>query len=225
MILGNQCRGYRLGSGVIDLAHQRFIVNVPKNASSFILDWTSRSGKWHAHSLTDVQNHPSIQEIIVILRDPVERWLSGFTQYACSWLLNASRFFDTVTGPGPEFQRKTGREFVENYNWLTERLMFDNLETFDDHVWPQHWFFETLLPDIPRRYFYIDNGFNQRLQTHLGLCDPDPDLDRNAGADNQDMLVIQQFLAQRMAAVPELLSAVKTAYAGDYKIIESMKCR
>lgn len=225
MIPDNNRRGYQFGSGVIDRVHQRFVVGIPKNASSFVLDWCTRSGEWHVHSLIDTAQHNSVQEVIVILRDPVERWLSGFAQYACSWLLNASRFFDTATGPGANFQRRNGADFVQHYNWLTERLIFDNLETFDDHVWPQTWFFHTLLPDVPRRYFLLDPDFDLRFQSYLHLPDPSADLDRNSGNQDSDMQQIQQFLRQRVDAVPELLNAIQTAYAQDYDMIESLQCR
>jgi len=218
-------RGYRFGSGVIDRSHQRFIVDIPKNASSFILDWTSGSGEWHVHTLTDTRSHDRLQEMIIILRDPVQRWVSGFAQYACSWILNASRFFDTKHGPGLDFQRRTGQQFVEQYNWITERLIFDNLETFDDHVWPQTWFFQDLLPGVPRRFFVLNDTFNHDFAKHLGLPDPGPDLDRNAGDRSHDARVIQRFLRSRIEAVPELLAAIKEAYSQDYKMIDSLKCQ
>lgn len=209
---------------MIDRLHQRLILDIPKNASSFILDWTTRTDQWHVHTLLDTRNHHSLQEIIVVLRDPVERWLSGFAQYACSWVLNASRFFNTDTGPGETFQRKSGREFVERYDWVTERLIFDNLETFDDHVWPQTWFFNDLLPRVPRRYFMLDHDFNKQFALHLNLPPPAEDLDRNIGDSNADAREIRQFLLARIHAVPELLAAIRQAYRQDYEIIDCLRC-
>jgi hypothetical protein len=222
VILDSNRRGYKFGSGLIDRSRQRFILDIPKNASSFIMDWTTRTGHWHVHALADVQHHDSLQELIIVLRDPLQRWLSGFAQYASGWVLNASRFFHTDTGPGSEFQRKTAREFVQNYNWLTERLIFDNLETFDDHVWPQTAFFQGLLPDVPRRYFFLDSAFDREFAQYLDLPVPSADLDRNVGKDDPDMRQIQQFLVQRINTVPELLSAIRQAYHQDYDLIDSL---
>jgi hypothetical protein len=218
-------RGYRFGSGLVDRSHQRFIVDIPKNASSFILDWAHRSGGWHVHTLPDTHSHPTLQQVIVVLRDPVQRWISGFAQYACGWVLNASRFFDTEHGPSEHFQRRTGKEFVEHYDWLTERLIFDNLETFDDHVWPQAWFLQGLLPEVPRRYFLLDDGFEGVFAEHLGLTVPAADLDRNQGDRNEDARVIRQFLRERIQAVPELRTAITEAYRHDYELIDSIKCQ
>lgn len=223
MISHRDDRGYQPGSGVIDRSHQRFILHIPKNASSFISHWTTRSGQWHVHTLTDCQDHDDLQQMIIVLRDPVERWLSGFAQYACSWLLNASRFFDTATGPGQNFQRRTGQEFVQHYNWMTERLIFDNVEIFDDHVWPQSCFFRDILPDVPRRFFVLDHDFDHRFAQYLDLPAPDPDLDRNIGDANPDVRQIRQFLKSRMQDVPELLRCVKQVYEQDYHLIDSLR--
>jgi hypothetical protein len=218
-------RGYQFGSGLVDRSHQQFIVDIPKNASSFILDWTHRSGGWHVHTLTDTHSHDTLQEVIVVLRDPVQRWLSGFAQYACGWVLNASRFFDTKHGPSQDFQRQTGQAFIQQYNWALERLIFDNLETFDDHVWPQTWFLQDLLPEIPRRYFLLDNGFEVAFAGYLGLTAPAADLDRNQGNRNEDARVIQQFLRERIQAVPQLKAAITEAYRHDYELIDCVKCQ
>jgi len=208
---------------LIDQSHQRFILDIPKNASSFIMDWTTRTGRWHVHTLTDASNHDSLQEVIIVLRDPVQRWLSGFAQYASSWILNASGFFETDQGPSQDFQRSSGREFVEQYNWITERLIFDNLEIFDDHVWPQTWFFHDLLPAVPRCYFVLDDNFNHDFAQYLDLPEPSPDLDRNAGDSNEDAREIQQFLRTRIHAVPELMAAIKRAYRQDYDLKGSLR--
>ena len=216
MIFKRDRHQHHLGSGLIDAAHNRYIVNIPKNASSFILDWTGRNS-WNT------TKHPEtfdLKEMIVVMRDPVERWISGFTQYASSWLINASRFFDTCDGPGQDFQRMNGSDFVQAYNWLVERLIFDNAENFDDHTWPQTYFFQDIIPTIPRRFFYMHQGWVTEFQKYLDLTDPMPDLDRNDSDINVDQHAIKDFLRQRIRAVPELHTIIREAYEQDYDIIE-----
>ena len=225
MILDNDRRGYRFGAGMISNERRQFVLNIPKNASSFITNWTIQSGEWQVHTLADSKTHHGLKEVIIILRDPVDRWLSGFSQYACSWILNACRFFDTARGPGADFQYQTAQKFVESYNWVIERLIFDNLETFDDHVWPQTCFFQNLLPDVPRKYFLLDKNFDQEFGRYLDLPMPDPGLDRNVGNGSSDMRVLKQFLQARINAAPELAAALKQAYQQDYEIIYSLQCR
>jgi hypothetical protein len=213
-------KGFTYGSGLISSDHTRFIVNIPKNASSYLLNW-SQANQWTAVNA----NHfaQTLQEIIVVLRDPTERWISGVAQYLSGNILHAKRFYSIDTGPGKDFQYVSASEFIKNYNYLTERLLFDNLELFDDHVWPQQTFFKELLPDIPRRYFYINADFDNQLQNYLGWKSATPELDRNDSNNDSDKKLIKQFLRDRLIQVSELQKTVLDAYVEDYKLIEQIK--
>lgn len=213
-------KGFTYGSGLISPDHTKFIVNIPKNASSYLQNWSHRNG-WSVASAMDFSQ--SIKELVVILRDPEERWISGFAQYASGNILHAKRFYSTDTGPGKDFQYMSAQEFIENYNPLTERLIFDNLELFDDHVWPQQCFFKDLLPTVSRKYFYIDNEFDQCIQQYLNFLNPEPDLDRNDSNNDPDKKLIKQFINNRLSQITELRATIKTAYAQDYQLIEQIK--
>jgi hypothetical protein len=213
-------KGFEYGSGLVNPDRTRFIVNIPKNASSFLEHW-SHENQWTVACASDVAQ--TLQEIIVVLRDPVERWISGFAQYASGNILHAKRFYSTDTGPGPDFQYMSAVEFVNNYNPLTERLVFDNLELFDDHVWPQHVFFKDLLPDLPRRYFYINENVNHQLQTYLEWAPASENLDRNDSNNDSDKKLIKQFLRDRLNQILELKKTILDAYVEDYKLIEQIK--
>lgn len=209
-------KGFAYGSGLISPDHTKFIVNIPKNASSYLLDW-SRQNRWSVGSAQDFGH--KIQEIIVVLRDPMERWISGFAQYVSGNVLHAKRFYNTDTGPGKDFQYMSAQEFITNYNPLTERLIFDNLELFDDHVWPQQIFFNELLPTVPRRYFYIDNEFDHRIQQYLGFANPGSALDRNNSDNDPDKKLIKQFINLRLDEINELRMTIVNAYSQDYELI------
>jgi hypothetical protein len=100
--------------------------------------------------------------------------------------------------------------------------VFDNLELFDDHVWPQQVFFKNLLPTVPRKYFYINNNFDQCIQKYLNLSTPGPDLDRNDSNSDQDKKLIKQFINDRLNQVTELRATINKAYAEDYQLIEQI---
>lgn len=197
----------------------RFIVNIPKNASSFVGDWASRHG-WTA-SIAD--DHITIQEIIVILRDPVERWISGIAQYLRGFILS-------VHGPnGPIFPGDTITEhdypmdvemFTKQYNDVTERLIFDVISRFDDHVWPQ-WEILQGLPDCQRRWFYMDGDLEQKLSEYLGW-NPIDGLDRNRGSDDLNTRGLQVFFQQRLQQRPELEQRLRQHYKKDYELIAQM---
>jgi hypothetical protein len=213
-------KGFTYGSGLTSPDRTKFIVNIPKNASSFLLNW-SQHNQWTAGNAAHFAE--TLQEIIVILRDPTERWISGVAQYLSGNILHAKRFYSTDTGPSPDFQYMSASEFIKNYNPLTERLLFDNLELFDDHVWPQQIFFKDLLPNLPRKYFYIDKNINNHLQNYLGWLPASENLDRNDSNNDLDKKLIKQWLKDRLKQVPELQRTILNAYVEDYKLIEQIK--
>ena len=69
-------RGFGYGTGLLSPDCSKFIVSMPKNASSFVKGvLIGARGHWH-HSETLVNG----QENLVVLRDPIDRWCSGIVQ-------------------------------------------------------------------------------------------------------------------------------------------------
>jgi len=214
-------RGYGYGSGVLSPTQDRFLINIPKNASSYMLDWTNRHG-WTSVVIDNTSPlGDSIQEMIVCVRDPVQRWISGVGQYLTSYVLNVTGAYSWETGPGPDDQQISADDFVADYNQVVERLLFDNLSRLDDHVWPQTEFFENLLPSVPRKFFYIDQDFDQRIGEYLGF-DPISNLDGNRADSNPDTHKIQTFIRHRLNTRPELEQRVRKAYVRDYDLIKQV---
>ena len=221
MIIQLASRGYGYGSGTLSPNHDRFLVNIPKNASSYMLDWANRHG-WVSAVINDtVVRNNDIKEMIVCVRDPVQRWISGVGQYLTSYVLNVTGAYSWETGPGPDDQQISADDFVADYNQVVERLLFDNLSRLDDHVWPQIEFFENLLPTVPRKFFYIDQDFDQRIGDYLGFLSVD-NLDRNRADATPDTHKIQTFIRHRLNTRPELEQRVRKAYARDYELINQV---
>ncbi len=215
-------RGYIHRAGFLSPDETRFIVNIPKNASSYIGDWGQRYG-WKPVRITG--GLPGMKELIVVLRDPVDRWVSGISQYICSYILS-------VYGPnGPVFDAAEATEhdyflsadaFIEQYTDLTERLLFDSASRFDDHVWPQSELIDGLMFGIPRTYFIVSPNLTKELSTHLGLPVMDG-VDRNSGADHPEQKKIQEFMRNRLEKRPELVVRLRRHYKTDYDLINSVK--
>lgn len=218
MISALQTRGFGHGSGVLSPTHDRFIINVPKNASSFVLDW----GRRHGWQTALAKNHSDIiTELIVILRDPIERWISGISQYINTYILSAH-------GPnGPIFPGESltkydykmdARTFIDQYKDITERLIFDVISRFDDHVWPQNEIIRDILPGVPHKYFMLDHEFDQKIKQYLGW-QSFTGLDRNQGSENDNIAMLQNFFRERLTQRPELHQRLRRHYADDYLLL------
>jgi len=216
-------RGFGYGTGSLSPDCSQFILNMPKNASSYMLDWAGRHG-WTMATVGDSCNWDQVQEMIVVLRNPLDRWISGIAQYLNTYILS-------VVGPnGPVYnisdstaydKKLTAEDWIEQYNQATERIVFDLISRFDDHTWPQCELFENLLPNVNRKYFYLDRDFDTKISAYLNF-EPYVDLDRNQSNANQNIQKLQEFFKHRLNTRPELRERVQKAYARDYEIIKQV---
>jgi hypothetical protein len=216
-------KGFDYGSGTLSPNQIQFVVNIPKNASSFILSWLTQF-EWHP---ANIKNHfANIGEIIVIVRDPLERWISGISQYLNTYILS-------VAGPnGPIFPGQpvtefdyvmSADDFIRQYNQTVERLLFDVIDKFDDHTWSQSYFFQYLYPEKRRTYFYMDDDFTEKISSYLNLpVDTNSSLDYNSSKSNLNIKLLQNFFQQRLVLRPELKDRIFNAYHKDYTLINSV---
>jgi hypothetical protein len=209
--------------------HLSFYCMIPKNASS----WTSSVLQYNGWTQGVLEHCPNqhINELIVVLRDPVDRWVAGIAQYFSSYVLH-SHWFDReqwnqgyhgnyILGKenfeGPFI---TGEEFIKNYNELFERLLFEQI-AFDDHTQEQSWFVNHFQSNT-RTYFYINESFERTFLYNfreMNLVLP-PEPDYNRGKDNKHVELIYNFLHERIKQSPYLRNAIERYYRNDYKMIE-----
>lgn len=216
-------RGYSEFSGLVSSSGTKFIVNIPKNASSYILAWATQYDWTVEASLTD-DKWQAINQISVVLRDPVERWVSGISQYINTYVLspvgpNGPIFNGTTYATYKENSALSANQFIDLYNLSTERLLFDNIYRFDDHVWPQHDFVCNLRPYAERKYFMLDQNFDKNFAPHHGLL-PSVGLDRNEGGKDVNIRTLQIFFKNLLDSRSDLLERVKNAYKEDYDLIK-----
>jgi hypothetical protein len=162
--------------------------------------------------------------MVIVLRDPLDRWVSGIVQYIHTYILyvhgpNTTKLaHETPT----EFDyAMSANQFIEQYNQVSERLLFDVINRFDDHVWPQNEFFRDLLPGVPKKYFYLDQNFNNKISQYLGL-DLNSIPHHNNSNDNNEKKILQRFIQQRLVVRPELKQRIINAYSQDYELINQV---
>lgn len=194
-------RGYLPGGGFLSPTGI-FYLNIPKNGSTYLSNILLSNG-WQHHTLGDSSH--LITHIIVVLRDPVERWISGFATYTSSWLLGLNYGSD---------------HFVEDYNSLTERIIFDNL-VLDDHTTPQSDYVK-LLPQKPITYFRLGKdtveNISRYTQQNLNIST----VDANISEDHYDQQQISKFMRNILTNRPDLIERINEQYANDFNLIDSV---
>lgn len=192
-------RGYTPGGGLISSAGV-FYLNIPKNASTYMTNLLSSNG-WEFSDVSDTK----INSAIVVLRDPVERWISGYATYASSWVMGY--------GYGSD-------HFREDYNDLVERIIFDQL-VFDDHTTEQVKFIEQL-KDTPITYFKLNVELGMNLESffncNLGLNNP---ILSNKSEDHYDTKAVSKFMRWRIEQDPVLRAKIIERYSADYELIKN----
>lgn len=216
-------RGFGYGAGLLSPDCRHFLLNMPKNASSFMLDWGNRQG-WKQAIVGDTCEWYLCEEVLVLLRDPVSRWISGIAQYIHTYILSPE-------GPnGPVVDRAlfhaenyfmSAEVFLSQYNQATERIIFDQINRFDDHVWPQVDLFINLLPDVRKKFFLVDNMLSEKISNYLGW----PiyhDLDQHNKDSTENLNILNDFFKVRLNQRPDLRQRVINAYAADYEFIKKI---
>lgn len=197
-----EVRGYVPGGGLLSPTGI-FYLNIPKNASTFLTNVLVDNG-WIHHVLGD--GGQLIKECMVVLRDPIERWISGFSTYTSSSILNAHYGSDS---------------FVQDYNTLTERLIFDNL-AFDDHTAPQARYI-TQLPSKPVTYFKLTNNLIPQISRFTGKELVVNNVDDNVSENNYDQKQISKFMRDRVNNDLELKAKIIERYKSDFNLITSVQ--
>ena len=181
-------------------------VPIPKNSSCYTVDLLTRNGWTAGNFLTaDLSN----KKFIILLRDPIDRWVTGLAQYFCSAVID---------------DEYATEEIQRDFNDLVKRIIFDQV-IFDDHTEKQVYF----IKGIPLEQCVFLNstaGLDQALKKYLTAqgqdLNTDYELFKNASSDNivhpNIVKLVQDWLCNDDALTDRLLEV----YADDYKLIDSV---
>lgn len=199
-----QPKGHVFGSCMSHRDSDLMYVNIPKNASS----WTKPNLQdlgWITYNYH--HDHMYHKHALIVLRDPVERWLSGICEYFTLYHRDAD---------------------VTQINQLTIDLIIDQV-TFDDHTERQVYFVEGLDPkrctffncDSDYRLYFgqflknqgIDNKYHKYNYQHTTENREDGDMTRSN----------YKKIFQPLLENSKYLERIKSHYKKDYELINSIQ--
>jgi hypothetical protein len=194
-------KGHVFGECMSHPDHDLMYINIPKNASSWtkpnLLDWNWENYNYH----TDNLYH---KHAIVVLRDPVERWLSGIAEYMylyhkeldCS--LFTKCFFDLV------FDRIAFDDHTEQQVLFLTKLDLDNC-TFFRCDSQYRILFSNFLSSrgMPNKYF---NYNYQHVTDH-----------------SPERKQFKEIFTQALKNNSKYITQLDRYFINDYKLIESIK--
>jgi hypothetical protein len=196
--------GYYPGGGMLSPDKKIFYLAIPKNASTYLTNLLKANSWTHWNIL---ENPAGIEKTIAVIRDPVDRWTSGFATYA------ALRLFGYGYGSD---------HFVSDFNDLSQRIIFDQV-IFDDHTDLQVKYAKQILD-----YHSVFFRYNQNLVTQINsFLDHDLNtnvyVDANSSESNYDTKQISNFFTKQLIDNPDLKAKVIRAYKQDYEFINSIE--
>jgi hypothetical protein len=184
--------GHRLGECWVDEVNDKTYIHIPKNASSFVKGVLIGSGGFWHHSETLINS----SENIIVLRDPIDRWVSGITQY-----LHNSNQID-----------------------MPAELIFDKV-TFDDHTDLQTYFLQGA-DLTKSTFMFVDDNLRANLANwiydHGYRTNVDIAIEYNASSED-DRATTKDYYTKLLDQNPEFVLKLQQHFEEDYKLIGKVK--
>lgn len=137
LINHNRCTPHPVGSAYLSLDNNFCYVNIPKNSSSTIKDMTCQ---W---TFVDFRQVPDNVEFIVILRDPIQRFVSAVSEFLAGRHGLMSSKFKNFTTP-TDYKKLLSLPIIKDWIFNTVYL--------DAHCLPQSYYLQGL--PVNKTYFF-----------------------------------------------------------------------
>ena len=179
--------------------------SIPKNASSFLREYFTQFNWQHAHidSILDIKAN------LIILRDPIDRWITGMAQHITTNILGEN-FGST--------------HYLELDNELTHKIIFDQI-AFDDHTEQQSWFIEPFNLDHAV-FFYLDSNLASNLDNYFSHLNLNYNLNSksfvNESKNNFDNNNLVEHFRKLVYNNEKYHTQLKSYFAKDYDLISSV---
>ena len=170
-------------------------INIPKNASTWIKSVLENLNWEYYNYHTDHLNKPSI----VVLKDPIERWLSGISEYMYLYHSNID---------------------ITNLTESFFDIIFDRV-SFDDHTEKQILFLENV--DLNTcTFFHSNNTLKNRLGQFLNQ-DFNNYSNKHVTKDNPVRSKFRELFLHALNNNSKYKHQLESYYETDYNLINSVK--
>ena len=181
-------------------------ITIPKNASSFLREYFKDNNWRHFH----LGMQMNVRTNIIILRDPIDRWITGISQHITTNILGEN-FGST--------------HFLEQANELVEKIIFDQI-VFDDHTEQQSWFLEPF--DIHNSIFFkFDDLLAYNLDSYFSKFSVNYDLKNkpfvNVSKNNFDNANLVTYFKKLIYNNRDYYNNLRSYYVRDYDLINSVQ--
>ena len=199
---------YQFGRCFTDQDWRLAYVPIEKNVTRVIQSMITPMGFKESDFL---RSNKTPATCLIVLRDPVQRWVSGVVEY----LLRVYR------------DRINKHNNMTRQNITAEKALEQIV--FDRHTCPQHRFLEGL--SGPKQYIWFDQDQKPELITSVAKYFNEQGFSNEWTPDkfsHDDDLASQQKreltqLYQDILKQPDMLQRVKNFYSKDYELIDSIK--
>jgi len=210
IIFGHQKIQHRIGTYYIANTCNLAYIPIPKNASSYATHYFKDVLKWQLgcdeairqidHNYFKLWSCIKHQRKIVILQDPLTRWIKGISQFAININLN-------------------NRELLD--------FLFTYVD-FDDHTTPQVNYIHNLdTDDID--FFKLDENLDLNLNTYLASKIPNEyivipkNLYKNKTKEGSRKYLLQNKLKSIIDNNESIKQKIVNYYVDDYKLLNNIK--
>jgi hypothetical protein len=213
-ISGYLKKKHRIGTYYVSNTYNLLYVPIPKNASQYVTHYFKDVLKWQLgcdeairqldHNYFKLWSCIKHQRKIVILQDPLARWIKGISQFAIQVLPNLDPNNDELL-----------------------KLLYTHMD-FDDHTTPQVNFIHNLdTDDID--FFKLDENLDLNLNTYLASKIPNeyvviPDnLYKNETKEYSCKYSLQNKLKSIIDNDESIKQKIINYYMDDYKLLNTIK--
>jgi hypothetical protein len=182
-------------------------IPIPKNSSCYTVDLLTRNGWTASNFLTaDLTD----KKFVVLLRDPIDRWITGIAQYFCSVVVD---------------NEYATEEIERDFNELVKRIIFDQV-IFDDHTETQLYFIKSI-PLAQCTFFDSSTDLAETLKKYLVSenqnLNTEYELFRNASNDNIVHPNLVKLFKNWVETDKNLVDRLTYVYADDFELIKKLR--